>query len=92
MSEKTTTPLARCAMSEVTTFDWTFEEDVAGYAEAGFGAIGLWQNKLTDGPFISSIHPYRPDPRVQIGRRSARDPRRWPRRLESDLCGRLHAA
>lgn len=49
-------------MSEVTTFDWTFEQDVAAYADAGFGAIGLWQNKLTEGPFMYSTIPIDPIP------------------------------
>jgi len=38
--------LQRFAMSEVTTYNWTFEQDVTGYARAGWAGIGVWQNKL----------------------------------------------
>ena len=75
MNDKTPSPLARCAMSEVTTFDWTFEQDVVGYAEAGFGAIGVWQNKLTDGPFVYSMIPVDriPEPRLDAAVQAIRD-------------------
>lgn len=36
----------RCGVSEVTTPLWTVAEDAAGYAAAGFGAIGIWLHKL----------------------------------------------
>ena len=62
MSDEAPSLLDRCAMSEVTTFEWTFEQDVAGYADAGFGAIGVWQNKLMDGPFLYSMIPFDPIP------------------------------
>lgn len=58
--------LARCAMSEVTTYDWSFDQDVRGYAEAGFGAIGVWQNKLTEGPFVYSTIPLAPIPATRL--------------------------
>jgi sugar phosphate isomerase/epimerase len=35
-------------MSEVTTFRWSFEEDVRRYCEAGYDAIGVWRQKLSD--------------------------------------------
>lgn len=38
--------LGRCGVSEVTTPMWTVAEDAAGYAEAGFAAIGVWLHKL----------------------------------------------
>ena len=38
--------LRRCGVSEVTTPMWTVAEDVAGYAAAGFAAIGVWLHKL----------------------------------------------
>jgi len=38
----------RIAVSEVTTFRWSFEEDVARYVEAGIAAIGVWRQKLSD--------------------------------------------
>jgi sugar phosphate isomerase/epimerase len=36
----------RCAMSEVTTRDWTLEEDISGYARSGWHGIGIWLYKL----------------------------------------------
>jgi sugar phosphate isomerase/epimerase len=33
------------AMSEVTTFNWTIDEDLAGYARHGFSGIEIWLNK-----------------------------------------------
>jgi len=59
---RSVTPLSRVAMSEVTTFNWTFEQDVKAYAEAGFGAIGVWQKKLETGPFAYSTIPIDPLP------------------------------
>lgn len=38
--------LRRCGVSEVSTPLWTIAEDAAGYAAAGFAAIGLWLHKL----------------------------------------------
>jgi sugar phosphate isomerase/epimerase len=40
--------MARLSMNELTTFRWSFEEDVAQYLAAGFGAIGVWRQKLSD--------------------------------------------
>jgi len=36
------------SVNELTTYRWTFEQDVLHYAEAGFTAIGVWRQKLTD--------------------------------------------
>jgi sugar phosphate isomerase/epimerase len=36
------------AMSEVTTFRWSFEEDVRRYSELGYQGIGVWRQKLSD--------------------------------------------
>jgi sugar phosphate isomerase/epimerase len=36
------------SMSEITTFRWTFEQDVENYREAGLRAIGVWRQKLND--------------------------------------------
>ena len=36
------------SMSEVTTYRWSFEEDVRRYAAAGYEAIGVWRQKLAD--------------------------------------------
>ena len=38
----------KLSMSEVTTYRWSFEEDVQRYIEAGYEAIGAWRQKLTD--------------------------------------------
>lgn len=38
----------RLSMNEVTTFRWSFEEDVWHYAQAGYEAIGIWRQKLAD--------------------------------------------
>ena len=40
--------MARFSMSELTTYRWSFEEDVQHYAEAGFEAIAVWRQKLSD--------------------------------------------
>ena len=40
--------MAGLSMNETTTFRWSFEEDVARYAAAGFAAIGVWRQKLSD--------------------------------------------
>ncbi len=40
-------PLHRMAMSEMTTYRWTFPEDVTAYREAGVDAIGIWRPKLS---------------------------------------------
>jgi len=38
----------RLSMNEVTTYRWTFEQDVERYCEAGYQAIGVWRQKLSD--------------------------------------------
>jgi sugar phosphate isomerase/epimerase len=40
--------MKRFSINEVSTFHWTFEEDVARYRTFGFGGIGLWRHKLSD--------------------------------------------
>lgn len=40
--------MARLSMNEMTTYRWPFEQDVAEYAAAGIGAIGVWRQKLSD--------------------------------------------
>jgi sugar phosphate isomerase/epimerase len=37
------------SMNEITTFRWSFEEDVENYQQAGYSAIGVWRHKLADG-------------------------------------------
>ena len=38
----------KLALSEISTVNATFAEDVAAYAAAGFDAIGIWESKLPD--------------------------------------------
>ena len=40
--------MSRLSMNELTTFRWSFDEDVVQYQRAGYDAIGLWRRKLTD--------------------------------------------
>ena len=40
--------MPRLSMNEMTTFRWSFEEDVQHYREAGYPAIGVWRQKLAD--------------------------------------------
>ena len=40
--------MARLSMNEVTTFRWSFEEDVRNYEAAGLDGIGVWRQKLSD--------------------------------------------
>jgi sugar phosphate isomerase/epimerase len=38
----------RLSVNEMTTFRWTFEEDVANFRQVGLAAIGVWRQKLSD--------------------------------------------
>ncbi len=40
--------MARLSMNEMTTYRWSFEEDVVNYRAAGIPAIGVWRQKLAD--------------------------------------------
>jgi sugar phosphate isomerase/epimerase len=40
--------MGRLAISELTTFRWSFEQDVANYQAAGVRAMGVWRQKLAD--------------------------------------------
>ena len=40
--------MVRLSMNEMTTYRWSFEEDVAHYVAAGIPAIGVWRQKLSD--------------------------------------------
>jgi sugar phosphate isomerase/epimerase len=40
--------MARLAISELTTFRWSLEEDIEHYQAAGISAIGVWRQKLAD--------------------------------------------
>ncbi len=43
-----TTWTSRLAVSEISTYRWSFEEDVLRYKEHGFTAVGVWRPKLSD--------------------------------------------
>jgi sugar phosphate isomerase/epimerase len=40
--------MAGLAICELTTYRWSFEEDVQHYAAAGMEGIGIWRQKLSD--------------------------------------------
>ena len=40
--------MSRMAVSELSTYRWSFEEDVFRYKEHGYRAIGVWRPKLSD--------------------------------------------
>ncbi len=40
--------MVHISMNELTTYRWSFEEDVQHYAQAGFDAIAVWRHKLSD--------------------------------------------
>ena len=40
--------MARLSINEMTTYRWSFEEDVQNYAAAGIPGIGVWRQKLSD--------------------------------------------
>lgn len=40
--------MARLSMNQMTTFRWSFEEDLENYVAAGLEAIGVWRQKLSD--------------------------------------------
>ena len=40
--------MARLSINEMTTYRWSFEEDVVQLRAAGIPAIGVWRQKLAD--------------------------------------------
>ena len=40
--------MARLSINEMTTYRWSFEEDVVQFQAAGVSAIGVWRQKLAD--------------------------------------------
>jgi len=40
--------MAQLSMNEITTYRWSFEEDIAGYVAAEITSIGVWRRKLAD--------------------------------------------
>ncbi len=37
------------SMNEITTYRWSLEEDIEHYQQAGYRAIGVWRQKVSDG-------------------------------------------
>jgi sugar phosphate isomerase/epimerase len=40
--------MLRLSVNELTTYRWSFDEDVTNYAEAGITQMGIWRQKLSD--------------------------------------------
>ncbi len=40
--------MAQLSVNELTTYRWTFEQDVGRYREAGIPAMGVWRQKVSD--------------------------------------------
>jgi len=40
--------MERLSINEVTTYRWSFEDDIVNYRSAGITAIGVWRQKVTD--------------------------------------------
>ncbi|MEM6798683.1 MAG: sugar phosphate isomerase/epimerase family protein [Planctomycetota bacterium] len=40
--------MPRLSMNELTTFRWSFDEDLFHYSRAGYDAVGVWRRKLAD--------------------------------------------
>lgn len=40
--------MKRLSINELTTYRWSFEEDVQNYSAAGISAIGVWREKIAD--------------------------------------------
>jgi len=41
-------PVQRLSMNEITTYRWSFLEDIIGYKAAGIGTMGVWRPKLVE--------------------------------------------
>lgn len=41
-------PMSQLAVNEITTYRWSFFEDVTAYREAGIPGIGIWRPKLVE--------------------------------------------
>jgi len=48
MDSKNCDTTAKLSMSEVTTYRWSFQQDVNNYRAAGYESIGVWRQKLAD--------------------------------------------
>ncbi|MEO8499118.1 MAG: sugar phosphate isomerase/epimerase, partial [Planctomycetota bacterium] len=40
--------MPRLSINELTTYRWTFEEDVEHYQAAGIQSLAVWRHKLSD--------------------------------------------
>lgn len=40
--------MARLSMNEITTYRWSFAEDIENYQQAGYDSIGVWRQKISD--------------------------------------------
>ena len=40
--------MVRFCMNEMTTYRWSFEEDVQQYCAAGISGMSVWRQKLSD--------------------------------------------
>ncbi len=47
--------MVRLSMNELTTLRWSFDEDVRHYAAAGFQAIAVWRQKISDFGELKSL-------------------------------------
>lgn len=53
--------MLRLSVNEMTTYRWSFEDDVTNYANAGISQMGVWRQKLSDygdDAGIDLIHEY----------------------------------
>jgi sugar phosphate isomerase/epimerase len=48
ISIEETARMAQLAMNEMTTYRWSFDQDVQQYLSAGIKAIGVWRQKVSD--------------------------------------------
>ena len=40
--------MTELSMNQITTFRWSWEEDIENYCQAGYRSIGVWRQKLAD--------------------------------------------
>ena len=49
----------RVSISQISTFNASFADDLAAYADAGLDGIGIWELKLGDGPDDAALEAFR---------------------------------
>ena len=59
--------MLRMSMNELSTYSWTFEEDVRRYAESGYEAMGVWRSKLNDFGDLQGAELLRELYRLKVG-------------------------